>query len=143
MYVFFLHSKIWIWYLVHWYYYNRCYVGVTQVDVIVNSASSDLDLSKNASAKALSNAAGSTLQQECKAIGKVNTGDIVVTSGGKLDCKHVFHTSCAAWNQQSGEQVHNILDIKGQVRSFWFKFQEKSVSLETQTFNRIIYDGGN
>lgn len=90
----------------------------TQVDVIVNSASSDLDLSKNASAKALSDAAGPTLQQECRAIGKVNTGDIVITSGGNLKCKHVFHTSCATWNQQSGEQVHNILHIKGHIRSF-------------------------
>ncbi|KAL9972377.1 hypothetical protein ACROYT_G018663 [Oculina patagonica] len=76
-----------------------------KVDAIVNSTSSDLDLTKNASAKALSAAAGPTLQQECKAIGKVNTGDIVVTKGGNLGCKHVFHTSCAGWNQQSGEQV--------------------------------------
>lgn len=75
--------------------------------MIVNSTSSDLDLTRNASAKALSDVAGPVLQQECKAIGKVDTGDIVVTSGAKLRCKHVFHTSCAAWNQQSGEQVQN------------------------------------
>ena len=123
----FLHSKIWIWYIgiiIIDVKRGLFYVGVAQVDVIVNSASSDLDLSKNASAKALSNAAGPALQQECKAIGKVNTGDIVVTSGGKLNCKHVFHTSCATWNQQSGEQVHNLLDSKkgSQIRSFWFKF---------------------
>ncbi|XP_078371828.1 protein mono-ADP-ribosyltransferase PARP14-like isoform X2 [Oculina patagonica] len=76
-----------------------------RVDVIVNSTSPDLDLTKNASSKALSAAAGPMLQQECKAIGNVNTGDIVVTSGGNLRCKHVFHTSCAGWSQQSGEQV--------------------------------------
>ena len=76
--------------------------------MIVNSTSSDLDLTKNASAKALSDAAGPMLQQECNAIGIVNTGDIVVTSGGDLPCKHVFHTSCAGWNQQSGEQVHQL-----------------------------------
>ena len=36
----------------------------------------------------------------------------MVTSGGKLYCKHVFHTSCATWNQQSGEQVNNIEELK-------------------------------
>jgi len=40
-------------------------------------------------------------------IGKVNTGDIAVTTGGNLTCKHVFHTSCAPWNKGSGEQVQN------------------------------------
>ena len=73
--------------------------------MIVNSTSSNLDLSKNASAKALSAAAGSELQQECKAIGQVQTGGIVVTSGGNLKCKHVFHTSCAGWENGKGEQV--------------------------------------
>lgn len=78
---------------------------LSQVDAIVNSTSSDLDLSRNASAKALSDAAGPTLQQECKAIGKVETGNIVVTSGGNLGCEHVFHTSCAEWENGKGEQV--------------------------------------
>ena len=76
--------------------------------MIVNSTSSNLDLTKNASAKALSAAAGPLLQQECRAIGKVDTGDIAVTSGANLKCKNVFHTSCAGWNQQSGEQVQNL-----------------------------------
>ena len=65
----------------------------------------------------------------------------MVTSGGKLNCKHVFHTLCATWNQQSGEQVQNILDIKGhRFAVFGSSSKGKSVSLETQTFNRIIYD---
>lgn len=76
-----------------------------QVDAIVNSASSDLDLSRNASAQALSNAAGPDLQQECTAIGQVQTGGIAVTSGGKLGCKYVFHTSCAQWENGKGEKV--------------------------------------
>ena len=71
----------------------------------MNSTSSDLDLSRNASAKALSDAAGPTLQQECKKIGKVETGDIVVTRGGNLGCKHVFHASSAGWENGKGEQV--------------------------------------
>lgn len=92
---------------ISWYTLNKVFVGIPQVDAIVNSTSTDLDLSRNASAIALSAAAGPMLQQECKAIGKVNAGDIVVTSGANLNCKQVFHTSCAGWNQQSGEQVQN------------------------------------
>ena len=75
--------------------------------MIVNSTSSDLDLTRNLSARALSAAAGPMLQQECKVIGKLKTGDIVVTSGANLKCKHVFHTLGAKWNQQNGEQVQN------------------------------------
>ncbi|XP_022795893.1 poly [ADP-ribose] polymerase 14-like [Stylophora pistillata] len=76
-----------------------------KVDVIVNSTSSDLNLSANASAMALSAAAGPRLQQECNTIGKVDTGEIVVTSGANLACKHVFHTSCAGWENGAGEKV--------------------------------------
>ena len=96
---------------------KKTLIGVSQVDVIVNSTSSELDLSRNASSKALSDAAGPTLQQECKAIGKVNIGDTVITSGAKLKCKHVLHTSCAQWNQQSGEQVRNKISnsLKSQI----------------------------
>ena len=76
-----------------------------QVDAIVNSTSTDLDLSRNPSAVALSTTAGPTLQQECKAIGEVQTGGIVVTTGGNLKCKHVFHSSCSGWENGKGEQV--------------------------------------
>ena len=54
---------------------------------------------------ALSAAAGPKLQQECKLIGKVDTGEIVVTSGANLACKHVFHTSSAEWENGAGEKV--------------------------------------
>lgn len=78
---------------------------LSQVDAIVSSTSSDLDPSRNASAKALSDVTGPKLQQECKAIGKVETGNIVVTRGGNLGCKHVFHTLCSGWESGKGEQV--------------------------------------
>ena len=61
----------------------------------------------------------------------------MVTSGGKLNCKHVFHTSCATWNQQSGEQVHNIVDIKGhRYAVFGSSSKGKSLSLELR-FSKI------
>lgn len=90
----------------------------------------------------MSEAAGPALQQECKAIGKVNTGDIAVTSGGNLKCKHVFHTSCAPWNKQSGEQVQNQFDFEGHKYAvFVSSSREKLLWLETQTFNRVTTDG--
>ena len=79
--------------------------GFLQVDVVVNSTSRDLNLDANASAKALSAAAGPKLQEECKTTGQVKTGEIVATSGANLACKHVFHTSCAGWENGAGEKV--------------------------------------
>ena len=79
--------------------------GFLQVDVIVNTTSSNLNLSGNASSKALSAAAGPKLQEECKTIGQVKTGEIVVTNGANLACKHVFHTSCPGWEKGEGEKV--------------------------------------
>ena len=49
--------------------------------------------------------AGPSLQQECSAKGPVNAGDMAVTGGGKLKCKHVFHVVCDGWNDGKGEQV--------------------------------------
>ena len=86
-------------------YDKNVLAGFLQVDVIVNTTSSNLNLSENASAKALSAAAGPKLQQECKTIGQVKTGEIVVTNGANLACKHVFHTSCAGWEKGEGEKV--------------------------------------
>ena len=66
---------------------------------------------------ALSAAAGPKLQQECKLIGKVDTGEIVVTSGANLACKHVFHTSSAQWENGAGEKVStNIIFFSGNER---------------------------
>ena len=79
--------------------------GFLQVDVIVNTTSSNLNLSGNASSRALSAAAGPKLQEECKTIGQVKTGEIVVTNGANLACKHVFHTSCPGWEKGEGEKV--------------------------------------
>ena len=83
-------------------------VGFLQVDVIVNSTSPDLNLDANASAKALSATAGPKLQQECKTICKVETGQIVVTGAANLACKYVFHTSCPRWENGADEKVSTI-----------------------------------
>ncbi|MCI4387957.1 hypothetical protein PGIGA_G00080100 [Pangasianodon gigas] len=72
-------------------------------DVIVNTISEDLDLSKGAVSKALLNAAGPQLQAEAYSLNtlgnsSLNYGDIVATNGYNLNCKGVFHTVCPFWN---------------------------------------------
>ena len=64
-----------------------------QADVYVNSTSPDLDLTSGQVSIALSKAAGPLLAQECarKATIRKTAGDITVTGGGNLKCKHVFH----------------------------------------------------
>ncbi|MCJ8742185.1 hypothetical protein PDJAM_G00079280 [Pangasius djambal] len=72
-------------------------------DVIVNTISEDMDLSKGAVSKALLHAAGPQLQAEASSLNtfgtsSLNYGDIVDTNGYNLNCKRVFHTVCPFWN---------------------------------------------
>ena len=59
--------------------------------------------------KALMDIGGQTLQNECqqKAPQGVEFGEVVVTSGGKLNCKFVIHGACCQWDGGNGgsEQV--------------------------------------
>ena len=87
------------------------YLLSSQADAIVNTASSDLDLSKNACARSLSAVAGPSLQQECSTKGPVNVGEIAVTGGGNLSCKYVFHVVCDSWNGGKGAQVKSFQHV--------------------------------
>nr|XP_055064621.1 protein mono-ADP-ribosyltransferase PARP14-like [Misgurnus anguillicaudatus] len=71
-----------------------------KTDVIVNTISEDLDLSKGAISKALLQAAGHQLQIEITTAvhaSKLNYGDIVITGGYSLKCAKVFHVVCPRW----------------------------------------------
>ena len=57
----------------------------------VNTTNTDLDLTQGGVARALSKAAGPTLQAECKKKAPISPGDIAVTGGGNLQCRYVFH----------------------------------------------------
>lgn len=73
---------------------NFVYCIIMQADVYVNSTTSDLDLTNGQVSVALSKAAGPSLAQECSrkaTIGRRLPGEITVTEGGNLKCKHVFH----------------------------------------------------
>ncbi|XP_073672142.1 protein mono-ADP-ribosyltransferase PARP14-like [Paramisgurnus dabryanus] len=71
-----------------------------KTDVIVNTISEDLDLSKGAISKAILQAAGHQLQKEITTTvpaGRLNYGKMVITDGFNLKCKRVFHVVCPFW----------------------------------------------
>ena len=79
---------------------------IFQVDILVGTAASNLNLTQNPCAKALSQAAGPSLQQECTNIGHVAVGDIAVnTQPGNLQCKAVIFAICAEWDNGMGKKV--------------------------------------
>ncbi|RXN11597.1 poly [ADP-ribose] polymerase 14-like protein [Labeo rohita] len=90
-------------------------------DVIVNTISEDLDLSKGAVSKALLQTAGHQLQSEITRAARsdnVDYGEMVITNGYKLKCSKVFHVVCPFWNggQDSADMVL-IQIIKGCLRT--------------------------
>ena len=69
--------------------------------MIVNSAASNLHLSGNPCARALSNGAGSSSQAQCdKAVanGPVSEWNFAITSAGKLGCRSVYHAVCGGYD---------------------------------------------
>lgn len=64
-----------------------------QVDVIVNSVGTALNLQNGLVSKMLVDKAGPTIQVECDKQYKDGTdiGQIVATTAGKLKCKRIFH----------------------------------------------------
>ncbi|MCR5323085.1 MAG: macro domain-containing protein [Lachnospiraceae bacterium] len=61
------------------------------VEAIVNSADEDLKCSGNIAKRIFEQAGYDELTKECKAIGKCETGQIVVTKGYKLKAKYIIH----------------------------------------------------
>ncbi|CAG2202845.1 unnamed protein product [Mytilus edulis] len=62
-------------------------------DVLVNSAVTDLDLSKGRASKALLEAAGDSIQSECtdQYPTGINSKTVAITGPGNLHCKAIFH----------------------------------------------------
>ena len=66
---------------------------ILQVDVIVNSTTTSLQLNSGALSASVLKAGGDTLQEECKKVAPkgIKPGEVVVTSGGQLPCQFVVH----------------------------------------------------
>lgn len=72
----------------------------------MGSAASDLNLERNPCARALSEAAGPSLQQQCNRKGPIAEGDIVVIDQtGGLKCKAVIFAICPRWENGKGLKV--------------------------------------
>lgn len=74
------------------------------MDVIVNTASPNKDLTKGQISAALLNKAGHKMQHEIRSAPQRN--HIIITQGYNLWCKEVFHTFCIGKEQQASQQVH-------------------------------------
>ncbi|XP_042257467.1 protein mono-ADP-ribosyltransferase PARP14-like [Thunnus maccoyii] len=76
-------------------------------DALVNAANEDLDHCGGVAA-ALSKAGGPQVQKESSAIvkqtGKVSTGDVVVTTGGNLNCKKLLHAVGPVGGKSGGKE---------------------------------------
>ena len=77
------------------------------MDVIVNSTSSELDLTRGTVSNALLKVGGQQLQDECRKMKPkgICDGELIETSSGNLQCKSVYHTSLSPFKEASAVQV--------------------------------------
>ncbi|XP_049423907.1 protein mono-ADP-ribosyltransferase PARP14-like isoform X1 [Epinephelus fuscoguttatus] len=86
-----------------------CHGDITKLeaDALVNAANEDLDHGGGVAA-ALSKAGGPQVQRESRAIikqtGKIPTGDVVVTTGGNLNCKKLLHAVGPVGRKSGGKE---------------------------------------
>lgn len=80
--------------------YNNFICDVFQADVLVNTTQTDLILSIGAVSFSLLEEGGMEIQQECteKKPTGLNIGGMVESTGGKLQCKKIFHVVLPVWN---------------------------------------------
>ncbi|XP_071090725.1 uncharacterized protein [Haliotis cracherodii] len=78
-------------------------ITTQQTDVIVNSASPDLQLRNGSLSKSILEAAGVKMQHECedRYPTGIPAGHFAITGGGKLRCQHVYHTCLPAWKDET------------------------------------------
>lgn len=77
----------------------------------MNTITKDLDLTRGTVSNAILHVAGPNLQQLVKANNQsANDGDVIVTAGGNLKCKQVFHAVAPHWDKGKGtsEQVKSL-----------------------------------
>ena len=87
-------------------------------DVIVNLNSKDMNMdSAGALSKAVKQAAGQVVQDECYQLGHQTGGSVVVTSGGNLKARHIIHlipdTADKNHLQQCVEKCLGVAEARG------------------------------
>eukprot|EP00118_Oscarella_pearsei_P009646 m.56240 g.56240 ORF g.56240 m.56240 type:complete len:2135 (+) comp34579_c0_seq4:365-6769(+) len=91
-----------------------------KVDVIVNSASQDLDMNAAQASKAVARAAGPKLQEECsarkKSSGPLTQGDLFVTSGYQLPAQHVIHMLCPKSPKDLEKVVYSCVKVASDMK---------------------------
>lgn len=82
-----------------------------QVEVIVNSAPFDLNLSNGGLSEALLKVAGQSLQDECmnNYPNGISTGQILTTKGYGLSCGYVYHGCLPDWSNTDHEEAKEDL----------------------------------
>ncbi|MEQ2197736.1 hypothetical protein XENOCAPTIV_002686 [Xenoophorus captivus] len=82
-------------------------ITTIEADALVNSANEDLNHCEGVAA-ALSQAGGPEVQSESNNVkkykGKIPTGEVVVTSGGKLRCKRLLHAVGPVGGKANGKE---------------------------------------
>ncbi|XP_072026424.1 protein mono-ADP-ribosyltransferase PARP14-like [Amphiura filiformis] len=99
-------------------------IAQTQVDIIVNTTSPELNLDCGAVSTAILNAGGQQIQKDCDLLvgrsygnhqKKVPMGQFLLTSAGKMArCKRIYHAVCPPYSVPNSEEilsslVYNIL----------------------------------
>ena len=78
------------------------------VDVIVNSANKNLKHNSNGVAKAILDAGGEAIQEECDGfiveLGSILEGQVVTTTAGKLPFKKVIHAVGPFWRKEAARE---------------------------------------
>ena len=93
------------WYIVIGLAVHIFHIFFFQVDVIGNTTNDKVDMNANPCGKALLKVAGEDLANECKKLGSLETGEIVSSGSGKLNCKRVYHVRSSSWNNGDGALV--------------------------------------
>nr|KAG5698672.1 hypothetical protein BaRGS_022560 [Batillaria attramentaria] len=96
---------------------NQCVVSWTsdisdqQVDVVVNTTSPKLELTNGAVSASILDAAGPSLQRECrkKYPQGINPGDVAQTKGHGLVCKEVYHVTLSHWSDDAEEDLKHVM----------------------------------
>lgn len=94
-----------------------------QADVYVNTTNMRLDLAVGAVAQLLLKSCGPELQAECEKKAPISIGDMAITGGGKLECRHIFHVVIPSYDGPGGQAEKVILSVCVFIYKPYFKIR--------------------